>query len=101
MHWIVALEDTILFRITVSHVPCPNPMPTTLNAWIDPRTPVRGDGNILAKWIPEHLARKIPPFGRGSARADQGPGPTPGIGAAVGASFCRAEQLESAKVPST
>jgi CelD/BcsL family acetyltransferase involved in cellulose biosynthesis len=62
VHWIVAMEDTVLFRITVSHIPCPNPMPTTLNAWVDPRAPVRGDGNILARWIPEDLARKIPPF---------------------------------------
>jgi hypothetical protein len=101
VHWIVALEDSVLFRIAVSHVPGPNPMPTTQNAWVDPRTPVRGDGNILAKWIPEDLARKIPPFGRRSARSGQGPGPTPGIGEAAGASFCRAVQLESAKVPST
>jgi CelD/BcsL family acetyltransferase involved in cellulose biosynthesis len=101
VHWIVALEDTVLFRITVSHVPCKSPMPTTLNAWVDPRSPVRGDGNVLARWIPEHLARKIQPFARGSAEAGQGPGPTPGIGESAGESFRKSEHSDSANGPST
>ena len=62
VHWIVALEDTVLFRITVSHTPLRTPVPTSLNVWVDPRAPVRGSGQILARWIQEDAARKIPPF---------------------------------------
>jgi hypothetical protein len=62
VHWIVALEDTVLFRVTVSDIPSRHPVPTSLNVWIDPRSPVRGDGMILGRWIVESEARKIPPF---------------------------------------
>jgi hypothetical protein len=72
VHWIVALSDAVLFRITVSHVPGQSATPTTLNAWVDPCSPVRGDGNILAKWIPENLARKVLPFARRSIEAGHG-----------------------------
>ena len=62
VHWIVAREDAVLFRVTVSHTPCRHIVPTSLNLWIDPRSPVRGDGLILGKWLPEEAARRIPPF---------------------------------------
>jgi len=62
VHWIVAREDAVLFRVTVSHTPRRHIVPTSLNLWIDPRSPVRGDGLILGKWLPEEAARRIPPF---------------------------------------
>lgn len=65
VHWIVALEDTVLFRVTVSHTPRRHMVATSLNLWIDPRSPVRGDGLILGKWLPEEAARRLPPFTRG------------------------------------
>lgn len=62
VHWIVALDDTVLFRVTASDVPSRNPLPASLNVWVDPRAPLRGDGVILGRWIPEAAAREIPPF---------------------------------------
>jgi hypothetical protein len=62
VHWIVAREDAVLFRVTVSHTPRRHIVPTSLNLWIDPRSPIRGDGLILGKWLPEEAARRIPPF---------------------------------------
>jgi hypothetical protein len=62
VHWIVALEDSVLFRLTASGIPSRHPMPASLNVWIDPRSPVRGNGTILGRWIPEATARAIPPF---------------------------------------
>jgi CelD/BcsL family acetyltransferase involved in cellulose biosynthesis len=62
VHWIVALEDSVLFRLTASGVPSRRPIPTSLNLWIDPRSPMRGNGTILGRWIPEATARAIPPY---------------------------------------
>lgn len=62
VHWVVALHDTILFRLTASNTPSRNPVPASLNVWVDPRAPLRGDGTILGRWVPEASARVIPPF---------------------------------------
>jgi hypothetical protein len=62
VHWIVALEDSVLFRLTASGLPSRHQIPTSLNVWIDPRSPLRGNGTILGRWIPEAVARAIPPF---------------------------------------
>lgn len=62
VHWIVAVDDCVLFRVTASDVPFRSPVPSTLNLWLDPRAPLRGDSTILGRWIPEAAARAIPPF---------------------------------------
>jgi hypothetical protein len=62
VHWLIALSDAVLCSLTVSHTPEQSPIPTSLNVWVDPRAKPRGDGRILAKWIQESDARKIPPF---------------------------------------
>jgi CelD/BcsL family acetyltransferase involved in cellulose biosynthesis len=64
LHWLVALEDAVFLRITVSHTRRRGPVPTSLNVWVDPRGQPRGEGTILARWIPEDAARRIPPFAR-------------------------------------
>jgi hypothetical protein len=62
VHWIVALEDSVLFRVTASAIPSQSRTPTSLNVWVDPRSPMRGNGTILGRWVPEAVARAIPPF---------------------------------------
>jgi hypothetical protein len=62
IHWIVALEDSVLFRITASGIPSRSSAPTSLNVWVDPRSSLRGDGTILGRWVPEAAARAIPPY---------------------------------------
>jgi hypothetical protein len=62
VHWIVALEDSVLFRLTAFDVPSRSPVPASLNLWVDPRAPLRGDDTILGRWIPEAVARTIPPY---------------------------------------
>jgi hypothetical protein len=62
VHWIVALEDSVLFRVTASGIPSRSQAPTSLNVWVDPRSPLRGNGTILGRWVPEAVARAIPPF---------------------------------------